>query len=89
MNFLPLILDKSSKGDIQPWLVIVILVAFFGLIVLTVIIIKSKIKPLQIKKPEISEEEAVKEELDRILVPVDDETQKQMEEAIKKDGENE
>ncbi|MCQ2801159.1 MAG: hypothetical protein MJ222_00680 [Bacilli bacterium] len=72
----------------HPGIIIAILVAFFGLIVLAVILIKRKVKPLQIKKDEMTEEEAAKEELDRILVPVDDETQKQMEEAAKKEAED-
>ena len=77
-----------SQTDFPPFLIIIILVAFFGLIVLGVILVKKYVKPLQINKPEIKEEDAIKEELDRILVPVEDEeTKKQMEEAAKKDGE--
>ena len=77
-----------SQTDFPPFLIIIILVAFFGLIVLGVILIKKYVKPLQINKPEIKEEDAIKEELDRILVPIEDEeVQKQMEEAVKKDGE--
>ncbi len=72
--------------ELPPWAFILIIVAFFGLIVLAVVLVKKKVKPLQIKKPEISEEQAVQEELDRILVPVDDDVQKQMDEAMKKDG---
>lgn len=78
------ILDK----DFPPFLIVIILVAFFGIIVLGVIVVKMFVKPLQINKPEIKEEDAIKEELDRILVPVEDEEiKKQMEEAAKKDGE--
>lgn len=72
----------------KPWLIIIILVAFFGLIVLAVVLVKRKVKPLQIKKEEMTEEEAAKAELDRILVPVDEETQKQMDEAAKKEAED-
>lgn len=79
-----------ASGDKFPaWAVILILLAFFGLIVIAVIFIKMKVKPLQIKKDEIDEKDAIKEELDRILVPVDEETQKQMDEAMKKDGKDE
>lgn len=46
---------------------------FFGLIVLIVIIVKRNVKALQIKKDDISEEEAIEQELDRILVPIEDE----------------
>jgi len=72
----------------HPFIIVIILVAFFGLIVGGVILVKKFVKPLQIDKPEMKEEDAVREELDRILVPVEDEeTKKQMEEAAKKDGE--
>lgn len=72
----------------NPGIVIAILVVFFGLIVIGVILVKKYVKPLQIDKPDIKEEDAIQEELDRILVPVEDEDiQKQMDEAAKKDGE--
>ena len=81
MNFL-------AKGEFPPFLIVIILVAFFGLIVLGVIIVKRFVKPLQINKPEIKEEDAIQEELDRVLVPIEDEEiKKQMDEAAKKDGE--
>ena len=74
--------------EIPAFAIILILVAFFGLIVLGVILVKKFVKPLQIDKPEMTDEEAVQEELDRVLVPVEDEEiKKQMEEAAKKDGE--
>ena len=79
---------KIYADDFPPFLIVVILVAFFGLIVGGVILVKKFVKPLQIDKPEMTEEEQVKEELDRVLVPVEDEeTKKQMDEAAKKDGE--
>ena len=79
---------KFLATDFPPFLIVIILVAFFGLIVLGVILVKKFVKPLQIDKPEMKEEDAVQEELDRILVPVEDEeTKRQMEEAAKKDGE--
>ena len=79
---------KIFADDFPPFLIVVILVAFFGLIVGGVILVKKFVKPLQIDKPDMTEEEKVKEELDRVLVPVEDEeTKKQMEEAAKKDGE--
>ncbi len=79
---------KILATDFPPFLIVIILVAFFGLIVLGVILVKRFVKPLQIDKPEIKEEDAIKEELDRVLVPIEDEEiQKQMNEASKKDGE--
>ena len=79
---------KILATDFPPFLIVIILFAFFGLIVLGVILVKRFVKPLQIDKPEIKEEDAIKEELDRVLVPIEDEEiQKQMNEASKKDGE--
>ena len=79
---------KILATDFPPFLIVIILVAFFGLIVLGVILVKRFVKPLQIDKPEIKEEDAIKEELDRVLVPIEDEEiQKQMNEASNKDGE--
>ena len=72
----------------KPGIVVAIIVGFFALIVLAVILVKRKVKPLQIKKDEMTEEEAAKAELDRILVPVDEETQKQMDEAAKNEAED-
>ena len=84
MKFDPLILAKELPGFVY----VLIFVGFFGLIVLAVIIVKKFVKPLLIKKPEMKEEDFVQEELDRVLVPVEDEEiKKQMDEAAKKDGE--
>lgn len=78
---------KTLDG-VNGLVIVLILVAFFGLIVLGVILVKRFVKPLQIDKPDLKEEEVVQEELDRILVPVEDEDiKKQMDEAAKKDGE--
>lgn len=78
---------KTLDG-VNGLVIVLILVAFFGLIVLGVILVKRFVKPLQIDKPDLKEDEVVQEELDRILVPVEDEEiKKQMEEAAKKDGE--
>ena len=74
--------------ELPAFIYVFIFVGFFGLIVLAVIIVKKFVKPLQIKKPEMKEEDFVQEELDRVLVPVEDEEiKKQMDEAAKKDGE--
>ena len=79
---------KIFAGGLPDWSWPLIVIAFFALIVIIVIVVKKFVKPLQIKKPEIKEEDAIKEELDRILVPIEDENvQKQMEEAAKEDGE--
>ena len=66
-------------GQFLPLIVIGGLLGFFGLLVLVIILVKRHFKPLQIEKDDLTEEEAIKEELDRILVPIDDEeVQKQM-----------
>lgn len=73
-------------SDLLPLWVLLGLLGFFGIIVLGVMIAKNKINFLKIKKPEIDEKQAAKEELDRILVPIEDEEiQKQMDEATKHD----
>ena len=63
-------------GELGRWLPLVVIVgllAFFGLVVLIIIIVKRNVKALQIKKDDLTEEEAIEQELDRILVPVEDE----------------
>lgn len=63
----------------SPWFIILALLVFFGLIVLIVILAKratNKHKTM----PKIDEEEARKEQLNRVLEPITDkETLKQME----------
>ena len=57
-----------------------------GIIVVAVIIFKKKFKKFDIEKPNISEEQAVREELDRVLVPVDEDlVEKTKDEPTKKD----
>lgn len=74
-------------SDLLPLWVLLGLLGFFGLIVIGVMIAKDKIGFLKIKKPEVDEKEAAKEELDRILVPIEDEEiQKQMDEAKNNEG---
>lgn len=69
----------------QPWFIILMVLAFFGLLILIIIVVKRHVKPLQIKKDDIDEEEAIKQELDRILVPIDDD--KLVEKVVKDDSE--
>lgn len=68
------------------WILLGVL-GFFGVLVVVIILVKKKFSPLQIKKDDtITEEEAAKQELDRILVPVEDEeTLKAMEESRKQE----
>mgnify|MGYP003302777458 CR=1 FL=1 len=74
-------------AGLESLIFLLVIVAIAGLIVLGVILVKKYVKPLQIQKPDIDEETAVKEELDRVLVPIDDEEiQKQMDEDMKKNA---
>ena len=81
-----------SFGNFLPLVIIGGVLLFFGLIVLIIIIVKRHVSALQIKKDDITEEEAIEQELDRILVPIEDEeTIKEMAkeniEELKKDEE--
>ena len=68
-----MIFASSAIDKYLPLIIIGGLLAFFGLLIIIVIILKRHVSFLQIKKDEISEEEAVQQELDRVLVPVEDE----------------
>ena len=68
-----------AGNDLLPLWIIIGLLGFFGLIIIIIIIVKRHVAPLQIKKDNLTEEEAIQEELDRILVPIEDEeVKKQM-----------
>ena len=76
-----------AASDLLPLWIILGLLGFFGLLILVIIFVKRHVASLQIKKDEITEEEAVRQELDRVLVPIEDEEiQKAMEEEAKKNG---
>lgn len=64
------ILDASN---LLPLWIILGLLGFFGLLILVIIFVKRRFTSLQIKKDDIDEEEAVRQELDRYLVPIEDE----------------
>lgn len=68
-----------ADNNLLPLWIILGLLGFFGLIIIIIIIVKRHVAPLQIKKDDLTEEEAIQEELDRILVPIEDEeVKKQM-----------
>jgi hypothetical protein len=74
----------SSLGNYLPLIVIGGVLLFFGVLILVIILIKKHFSGLQIKKDDIDEKTAVQQELDRILVPIDDEDiKKEMENASK------
>ena len=60
-------------NQVLPLIIILGVLGFFGLLILVIIIVKRHVVGLQIKKEEIPEEEAVRQELDRYLVPIEDE----------------
>ena len=64
------ILDASNLLPL--WVVLGVL-GFFGLMIIVIIIVKRHFVSLQIKKDDIDEAEAVRQELDRYLVPIEDE----------------
>ncbi len=68
MNMLYLISEQYL-----PLIIIAALVGFFGVVVIIIILVRRKFSALQIKKEEKNEEELIQEELDRILVPIEDE----------------
>jgi len=82
MPNLPLLINSALESV----LILVGVVALMGIIVLGVILFKKKFNKFDIEKPEISEEQAVQEELDRVLVTVDEElVEKTKDDEPKKD----
>ena len=69
-----------------PLIIIGGLLGFFGLLILIIILVKRHFGVLQIKKDEIDEQEAVRQELDRYLVPIEDE---EIQKAMAEDEANE
>ena len=62
-----------AVSNLLPLWVILGVLGFFGLLIIVIILVKKRFTSLQIKKDDIDEETAAKEELDRILVPIEDE----------------
>lgn len=62
-----------AAADLLPLWIILGLLGFFGLLIIVIIFVKRRFTALQIKKDEIDEAEAVRQELDRYLVPIEDE----------------
>lgn len=56
-----------------PWLIIIILVAFFGLVVLAVFLVRKYSKAFQSDEKPKSVDEVAAEEVDRVLEDVEDE----------------
>ena len=62
-----------AASNLLPLWIILGLLGFFGLLIIVIIFVKRRFTALQIKKEEIDEAEAVRQELDRYLVPIEDE----------------
>ena len=75
-----------ASTNLLPLWIILGLLGFFGLLILVIIFVKRHFVSLQIKKDDIDEQTAVQQELDRYLVPIEDEEiQKAMAEDSLKD----
>jgi|SRR5574344_1251838 cytoskeletal protein RodZ len=71
----------------QPWFILVLLIAFFGIIALLVFILRAKFKINKVEKPK-DDKQVAKENLSHYLQDVDDpETQKEFDEYAKKEQE--
>ncbi len=66
---MPLLLDQIATT----FLILGGVILFFGIIILVIILVKRHVPMFQTKKDEIDEEQALKEEMNRVLVPIDDE----------------
>ena len=62
-----------AASNLLPLWIILGLLGFFGLLIIVIILVKKRFVSLQIKKDDIDEQTAVQQELDRYLVPIEDE----------------
>jgi len=72
------ILDDSIFS--QPWFIIVGLLLIFGVIVITVILLKKYAKPFKSQEKPKSDQEIAREEVERIIEYVDEEPTQKVEE---------
>ncbi len=75
----------GGASNLLPLWIILGVLGFFGLMIVVIILVKRKFSSLQIKKEDIPEEEAVRQELDRYLVPIEDE---EIQKAMAEDEQN-
>lgn len=75
-----------AASSLLPLWIILGVVGFFGLLILVIILVKKRFTSLQIKKEDIDEQTAVQQELDRFLVPIEDE---EIQKAMLEDEKNE
>ena len=62
----------AAQNLLTLWIILGVL-GFFGLLIIVIIFVKRRFTSLQIKKEDIDEQTAVQQELDRYLVPIEDE----------------
>ena len=78
-------MNLASNIFEQPWMILILLVLFFGIIVLGIILIKKFVINKNEKKPELDKDKIREDELKRILEPITDEDSlKAMEDAENK-----
>ena len=66
-------INTLAKIIDQPWFIVILLVAFFGIIVLAVILIKKYAKPFQNTEKPKTDKEIAAEEVNRLVVNPEDE----------------
>ena len=77
-----------AANDFLPLIIVASVLAFFGAMILIIILVKRHFTSLQIKKDDLTEEEVIQQELDRILVPIEDEDIKKQMVDKEKEKEN-
>ena len=66
-------MNLASNIFEQPWMILILLVLFFGIIVLGIILIKKFVINKNEKKVELDKDKIREDELKRILEPITDE----------------
>lgn len=66
-------MNLASNVFEQPWMILILLVLFFGIIVLGIILIKKFVINKNEKKVELDKDKIREDELKRILEPITDE----------------
>lgn len=72
----------------NPFFILLVILVVFGGIALLVFFLRKYLPGFKEPEEKVSEEEAVKEELDRVLVSVEDEEAKKQLEQFNQDGED-
>lgn len=70
-----------ASSSLPSWAIVLILFGAFGLLVIVIMVVKKFVSALQIKKDNIDEKEAIQQELDRVLVPIDEKDLKEKKET--------